>query len=60
MMNHFLYLVGNFKSYIRRRIIKNRPEIELIEMKGMNHHLEIEELEIVAQKMIEKLELDKI
>lgn len=29
-------------------------------MKGMRHHLEIEELEIVAQKMIEKFEFDKI
>lgn len=29
-------------------------------MKGMRHHLEIEELEIVAQKVIEKFEFDKI
>lgn len=37
------------------KFIESRPEIELVEMKGMNHHMEIEELEIVAQKMIEKI-----
>lgn len=37
------------------KFIESRPEIELIEMKGMNHHMEIGELEIVAQKMIEKI-----
>lgn len=37
------------------KFIESRPEIELVEMKGMNHHMEIEELEIVAEKMIEKI-----
>ncbi len=39
-------------------LIKNRPEIELIEMEGMNYHMEIEELEIVTNKMIEKIKVE--
>lgn len=42
------------------KFIGSRPEIELIEMKNMKHHMEIEELEIVAKKVIEKIKTNKI
>lgn len=42
------------------KFIESRPEIELIEMKSMNHHMEIEELEIVAKKMSEKIKWEII
>lgn len=39
------------------RFIENRPEIELIEMENMKHHMEPEEMEIIAEKMIERLKI---
>lgn len=35
--------------------IKNRPEIELIEMEGVKHHMEPEELEEVAKITLNKI-----
>lgn len=37
------------------RFIKDRPEIELIEMRNMKHHMEPEEIEIVTNEMIKRL-----
>lgn len=37
------------------KFIENRPEIDLIEVNNMKHHMEPEEIEIVAKKMIERL-----
>lgn len=42
------------------KFIENRPEIELIEMKSMKHHMEPDEIEIVANKMIDKLNIKKL
>lgn len=39
------------------KFIENRPEIEIIELKGMKHHMETDELEIVAKQMIEQISL---
>lgn len=39
------------------KFIENRPEIELIEIKNMKHHMEPEEIEIVTDIMIKKLNL---
>lgn len=39
------------------KFIENRPEFELIEMENMKHHMEPEEIEIVAEKMIEMLKI---
>ena len=39
------------------KFIENRPEIELVELKGMKHHMETDELEIVAKQMIKKISL---
>lgn len=40
--------------------IENRAEIELIEIKKMKHHMEPEEIEIVAEEMIEKLGFNRL
>ncbi len=42
------------------KFIKNRPEVELIEMKNMKHHMNPEEIEVIAEKMIEKLNINKL
>ena len=42
------------------RFIKDRPEIELIEMKNMKHHMEPEEIEIVTNEMIQRLKLKDV
>lgn len=42
------------------KFIESRPEIKLIEMKKMKHHMEPEEIEIVTEKMIEKLNIKKL
>ena len=39
------------------RFVENRPEIQLIEIENMKHHMEPEELEITADIMIKKLNL---
>lgn len=39
------------------RFIENRPEMELIEIKNMKHHMEPEEIEIVAETMVKRLNL---
>jgi alpha/beta superfamily hydrolase len=41
------------------KFIKNRPEMELIEMKNMKHHMSPEEIEIITEKMIERLNIKK-
>lgn len=35
--------------------IRNRPQIELIEMSGMKHHMNIEEIQCVTKEMIDRL-----
>ena len=42
------------------KFIKNRPEIELIEMKNMKHHMEPEEIETVVEVMLEKIKLRRL
>ena len=37
------------------KFVEDRPEIKLIEMKNMKHHMEPEEIKAVAEKMIKKL-----
>ena len=39
------------------KFIKNRPEIELIEMKNIKHHMEPNEISLSTEKMIKRLEL---
>lgn len=41
------------------RFLKNRPEIELLELEGLKHHMESEEIEKIANIMIEKLNYRK-
>ena len=41
------------------KFIENRDELELIEMKNMKHHMDIEEIEIITKKMIERLDINK-
>ena len=38
------------------KFIKDRPEIELIEIKNMKHHMEPEEIEFVTEKIITRLD----
>ena len=40
--------------------INSRPEIELIKMKNMKHHMSEEEIDTVTDVMIEKLGIDKL
>ena len=40
------------------KFIKDRPEIELIEIKNMKHHMEPEEIEFVTEKMITRLNIN--
>ena len=40
------------------KFIKDRPEIELIEIENMKHHMSPEEIEIVTNKMIERLQIN--
>lgn len=42
------------------KFIENRPEIELIEMENMKHHMKPEEIEIVTEKMVENLKINKL
>lgn len=42
------------------KFIENRPEIELIEINNIKHHMEPEEITISTEKMIESLKLKKI
>lgn len=42
------------------KFIKYRPEIELIEIKNMKHHMEPEEIEFVTEKMITRLNINKL
>lgn len=39
------------------RFIENRPEIKLIEIENMKHHMKIEELEMITEIMLKELEL---
>lgn len=39
------------------KFIKNRPEIELIEMKNIKHHMESNEISLSTEKMVKRLEL---
>ncbi len=42
------------------KFIENRQEMELIEMKNMKHHMNPQEIEIVTEKMIERLNINKL
>lgn len=42
------------------KFIEKRPEIELIEMKNMKHHMEPDEIEIITQTMINNLDIKKL
>lgn len=37
------------------RFIKNKPEIELMEVKDVNHHMEPDEIEVITEMMLEKI-----
>lgn len=41
------------------KFIKDRPELELMEVRNMKHHMEPDEIEIIEEKMIRKLNIDK-
>lgn len=40
------------------KFIENRPEIELIEMKNMNHHMEPNEIVLSTESMLERLNIE--
>ncbi len=42
------------------KFIKDRPEIELMEIKNMKHHMKPDEIEIIGEKMIKKLNFRKL
>ena len=45
--------------YDTYEFIKNRPEIELIEINNAKHHMEPEEIILSTEKMIKKLKISK-
>jgi len=42
------------------RFIQNRPEIELIKLNNINHHMEPEEICMATKKMVKKLDFKKL
>lgn len=39
------------------KFITNRPEFELIEMKNVKHHMELDEISVSTEIMLKKLEM---